>query len=331
MLKRVVPLLLFALASLHADDFTIGVVPKATNQDFWKTVRAGAQKAANEAEKAGSDIQMLWSGPAKEDDRERQVQVVETLVGRRVSGILLAPCDDTALIPPVETALNAEIPVVTLETPLATGLATSAVSTNNFEAGHQAADVLGALLKGKGKVVMLRYVENMAQTEARENGFMEEMRFRFPKIKVVSADQHAGATAEMAYSASQNLLNRFGKEADAIFTPHEEVTAAMLRALNEAGLAGKTKLVGFGSSSPLVEAVRAGQVQVLLAEDGFELGYLGMKNLVQHLQGKHVERKVEVPVKVVTPANLDDIAIQQALHPPIQGYSEEPNAPNTER
>lgn len=325
MLKRVVPLLIFSIASLHADDFTVAVIPKAANQEFWNTVRAGAQKATEEEEKSGSHVNMYWDAPAGDDDRERQVQLVENSVSRHVSGILLAPADDNALASPVEAAANANIAVVTIDTPLNSNAVTSSISTDNDQAGRQAADCMGALLKGKGKVLVLRYLENFSQTEARESGFLEELRLRFPKIEVVSSDQHAGRTTDTAYAASQNLLNRFGKEANGVFTPSEEVTSGMHQALKEAGLAGKLKHVGFGSSGPLIEAMRANEIQGLIVQDGFQMGYLGMKTLVHYLQGKQVTRKIDAPVKLVTPANLDDIAIQQMLHPPIQKYSEEPS------
>src|ERR1700689_5123538 len=77
----------------RADDnkkYTIAVIPKGTTHEYWKSIHAGALKAGQEL---GCEI--IWKGPLKENDREDQIKVVEDFVTRGVSGIVLAPLDDT--------------------------------------------------------------------------------------------------------------------------------------------------------------------------------------------------------------------------------------------
>src|SRR5512136_225438 len=71
---------------------TIAVIPKGTTLEFWKSVHAGAVRASREL-----GVEIVWKGPLKEDSREEQIKVVEDFVSRGVSGIVLAPLDDTAL------------------------------------------------------------------------------------------------------------------------------------------------------------------------------------------------------------------------------------------
>src|SRR6185312_7103066 len=98
---------------------------------------------------------------------------------------------------------------------------------------------------GKGKVILLRYAIGSASTEEREAGFLAAIK-KFPDITILSSDQHAGATRELAYQTSQNLLNRFGREVDGIFAPNESSTVGMAKALRDIGKAGgKVKLIGF--------------------------------------------------------------------------------------
>ena len=89
---------------------TIAVVPKGTTHEFWKSVHAGAVKAGREL-----GVEILWQGPLKEDDREDQIKVVDTLVSRGIDGMLLAPLDDKALRQPVANAVRAGIPVGTFD------------------------------------------------------------------------------------------------------------------------------------------------------------------------------------------------------------------------
>src|SRR5688500_3340086 len=63
--------------------FTIAVIPKGTTHQFWKSINAGAQKAANDYKAQGVDVEIIWKGPLREDDREQQVQVVEGFISQR--------------------------------------------------------------------------------------------------------------------------------------------------------------------------------------------------------------------------------------------------------
>ena len=101
---------------------TIAVIPKGTTHEFWKSVHAGANKAAKEL-----DVDVIWKGPLKEDDRDSQINTVEDFITRGVSGIVLAPLDDTALQGPVANAGRAGIPVVIIDSGLK-GATTSASS-----------------------------------------------------------------------------------------------------------------------------------------------------------------------------------------------------------
>src|SRR6267142_5114638 len=214
---------------------TIAVIPKGTTHEFWKSIHAGANKAAREFTSQGTEVELNWKGPLREDDREQQIQVVEGFSSQGVNGIVLAPLDNRALVRPVEEAKRAGVPTVIIDSGLESTAIESFVATDNRKGGMLAADRLGQLLNGKGKVLMLRYAEGSASTTDREEGFLGEIKQKFPGIELVSTDQYAGATRDTAKRASENLLNRFGDEVQGIFTPNESATAGMLLALQDLG------------------------------------------------------------------------------------------------
>ena len=303
------------------DKLTIAVIPKGTSHEFWKSIHAGAVKAGRELETDGRTIELIWKGPLREDDREQQVQVVENFIGRRIDGMVLAPLDSQALVGPVETAGRAKIPVVIIDSGLNTDRIVSYIATNNYLGGELAADRLAELLGGDGKALMLRCQVGSASTEEREAGFLNRIRGRHPGVQIVSSDQHGGATRDTAYRASQNLLNRFGREVEAIFTPNESTTVGMLLAMRDAGLAGgRVILVGFDSGEQLVGALKDGDLQGLVSQNPFQMGYLGVKTLVDHIDGKPVDPMVDTGVTLVTPENIDDPAIRDLLNPPLDQY-----------
>jgi ribose transport system substrate-binding protein len=298
----------------------LAVIPQGTTHEFWKSIHAGAVKAAEELSAAGTPVEIIWKGPLREGDREQQIQVVEGFTTQGVDGITLSPFDDKALVRPVEEAQKMGIPTVVFDSALATDKIVSFVATDNRKGGALAAEEMGRLLGGKGKVLVLRYQEGSASTMLREEGFLEKMREAWPGIEVLSSDQYAGATRDTAKRASENLLNRFGGELRGIFTPNESSTGGMLLALQDIGRAGKITFLGFDSAPVFVEAMRAGQLQGFVVQNPFRMGYLSVKTMVSHLEGKPVEKRIDTGVELVTPANLETTGVQGLLHPPLERY-----------
>lgn len=301
--------------------FTLAVIPKGSTHEHWKSVHAGAIKAAQElAQNGAAQVDVIWKGPIREDDREQQIQVVEGFTSQGVSGIILAPLDSRALVRPVEEAARAGIPTVVFDSALESPNIVSYVATDNKKGGMLAADRMGEALGGRGKVLMLRYQEGSASTEERERGFVEEIKAKYPAIELVSTDQYSGATRDTAKSASENLLNQFGDQLQGIFTVNESSTAGMLLALQDLGKAGKIVFVGFDNSPAFVEAMSRKQMQGFIVQNPINMGYLSVKMMVAHLQGANVEKQIDTGVSLVTPENLNDAQIQELLHPPLAQY-----------
>jgi ribose transport system substrate-binding protein len=303
-------------ASPGAKKLTIAVIPKGTTHEFWKSIHAGAQKAARELSRDGRAVEIIWKGPLREDDREQQVQVVESFTSQGVSGIVLAPLDANALVRPVQEAKRLGIPTVIFDSGLASEDIVSYVATDNYKGGELAAERLGKLLGGKGKALLLRYQEGSASTEEREKGFETKLKALFPGVELVSSDQYAGPTRDTAKRASENLLNRFGAQVQGIFTPNESSSMGMLLALQDEGRAGKLPFVGFDASPAFVEAMRKGQMHGTVLQNPYNMGYLAVKTMVEHLEGKQVPKVVDTGVAIVTPETLDEARSQELLNPP---------------
>jgi len=300
--------------------YKVAVIPKGLTHEFWKAIHAGAMKGGRDLQAEGVSVELIWKGPIREDDREQQVQVVEGFTSQGVDGIVLAPLDDKALVRPVEDAKRLGIPTVIIDSDLASQEIVSFVATDNFKGGELAAEEMGRLLGGKGKVLLLRYQEGSASTTAREEGFLTKMKAVAPGIELISSDQYAGATRDTAKRASENLLNRFGNDLAGIFCPNESSSAGMLLALQDISKAGKIPFLGFDASQAFIDAMKAGQMQGVVLQNPFKMGALGVKTMVDHLRGKTVEKRIDTGVVLVTPKNLDEPSSRDLLKPPIDEY-----------
>jgi len=313
-------MLAFSTAGTRAAaPLNIAVIPKGTSHEFWKSIHAGAMKAQQELEQKGTPIKVIWKGPLREDDREQQIQVVENFIAQRVDGIVLAPLDNRALVPPTEKAIRARVPVVIIDSALRSDLPASYVSTDNYKGGQLGAAHLAKILGEKGNVILLRYQVGSASTEERESGFMDEIK-KHKDIKVISSDQYTGATRDLAYKAAQNLFNRYGKEANGIFAPCEPVTIGVLMALKDLGKSESIKLVGFDAGSQSVEGLKNGTVHGLVVQNPVKMGYLGVMTMVDHINKKKVQRKIDTGVQVVTRENMNEPAINELIYPPLDKY-----------
>jgi ribose transport system substrate-binding protein len=295
--------------STGGQKLTIAVIPKGTTHSFWKSVEAGARAAGKEL-----GVEINWKGPLKESDRAQQIAIVEQFISSKVSGIVLAPLDDTALQKPVQSAMAQGIPVVIIDSALKGTPGkdfVSFVATDNHKGGVLGGERLAQLLGNKGKVVLMRYAVGSASTTEREAGFLEVMK-KNPGIQILVDNRYAGATTGDAKTAAMQLVDKL-KQADGIFCPNESSTHGMLLALRQNNLAGKVKFVGFDASAPLVDALKTGEINALVAQNPRKMGYEGVKVMVDKLHGKSVPVTEDTGVKVLDRDNLNTPDVQKLL------------------
>ncbi|AIE87849.1 substrate-binding domain-containing protein [Fimbriimonas ginsengisoli] len=293
----------------------IAVIPKGATHEFWKAIHAGANKAGEEF---GAEVE--WKAPEKEDDREGQQRIVDTLVQEKVDGIVLAPLDDAALAKPAKEAIDQGIPVIIIDSGLKETPVSSFIATDNYKGGQMAGQEMAKLLGDKGRIVVIRYQAGSASTEQREAGFLDEIK-KHANIKVVSADRYAGATVDSAQKEGENVLSGLKKadgslDIDGLYTPNESSTFGLLRVLQGNNWAGKIKFVGFDSSAKLVEALDKGELDATIVQNPFKMGYLGVKTMVDVIHKKKVEEKIDTGATLVTKENMNQDEIKKLLNPP---------------
>ena len=298
-------------AARNAKKLTLAVIPMGTTHEFWKAIHAGALAAAREL-----GVEIIWKGPLKEDDRNEQIQIVETLTNAGIDAIVLTPMDDKALVRPVAEAKRAGIPTVIFNSALQGGDFVAYISTDNYKGGAVGARRIGELLKGRGKAILVRVIASVEGSTKREQGFLDTMKAEFPGVKILSDNQYSGITTETAYQTVENLISRF-PDVEAIFTPNESSTFGCARALEDHGLAGKVFHVGFDSSKKLIEALAKRQIQGLVLQDPVQMGYRSVRTAVDHLRGRPYEKLVDTGVFLATPENMDEPAIRRLLAPDL--------------
>jgi ribose transport system substrate-binding protein len=307
--------LLFCVTACNRDKKkVIAVVPKGSAHLFWQSVHAGANKAARET---GVDI--AWNGPASETDFNAELQIVDSMINRHVDAIAVAPIDKKSMVSVVERAARENIPVVIFDSGIDTDQFVAQVATDNFRAGEMAAERVGKLLNGKGKIAMVMVQPGAASTMAREDGFQKKLAAQFPGIQIV-AQQYGWADFAKSLTVSENMLNA-NPDLDAMFASNESSTVGAAQALK--GRKGsKVKLVGFDSSPTLLEDLKSGLIDSLVVQDPFRMGYESVKSAVAKLNGRPVQKIQKLEPLLVDRDNLNTPAVQAQLNPDLKKYLE---------
>lgn len=300
-----------------ANSIQIAVIPKGTTHVFWKSVHAGAVKAAKElSSPERGEIEILWKGPLLENDRDGQISVVQDFVTRKVDGICLAPLDKQALVGPVHEAVEASIPVVIFDSALQNeSKIVSYVATDNRKGGELAGREMAKGLEGKGNVIILRYNAGSESTEQREEGFLEVLAKEFPEIKVLSSDQYAGTTQEESLTKAIEVLNKYKDQVNGIFAVCEPNAVGVLGALKETELLGKVKFIAFDPSESLIRAMESGACHGIVLQDPVTMGYQSVIAMVNKIRGKAVEKRIGTGEFVATPENMKSSEMTKLLSP----------------
>jgi len=287
----------------------VAVIPKGSTHIFWKSVEAGARRAGDEV---GADV--LWKSSLKENDRATQIAIVEQFVSDGVDGIVLAPLDDVALLRPVRAAKRKKIPVLIFDSAIKGTYGEEFigyVGTNNKAGGRMAGEEMVRMLGGKGKVIVLRYMEGSASTVDREEGFLEVIG-RSPEMQVALSNRFAGGTMGEAKDAALNMIDQL-REIDGVFCSCEPVTLGMMLALQQNGLLPKIKLIGFDATDKLLEALAAGDIAALVAQNPTKMGYESVKTIVAHIRGSPAPESIDSGAALVTKENMNEPAIREVL------------------
>jgi ribose transport system substrate-binding protein len=314
--------------------YRIAVIPKGLTHEFWQSIERGARRAGADLTEQGVAVEVLWDGPLKEGDSKEQIDLVQAKSGMGIHGLVLAPQHSEGMVPVVRQTVEKNIPVVVIDSGLAApDLMVKYIATDNKNGGRLGAkrllEVLAKEEKKAPKLVLFRYAVGSESTEEREKGFVEyvqevaekQRQAGEPAVEIISDDKYAGDTVEKAEKVAGPLLRQFHDKADGIFAVNESSTMGLLNAMRAQGLLKKIHVVGFDASKELLQAVEEGDVDGLVVQDPYRMGYLGVWVLVQHLEGYDVSaggKDLSTGENMVTRDNLKDEKTRQLFDKDVQ-------------
>jgi len=184
------------------------------------------------------------------------------------------------------------------------------IATDNLAAGKLGGKHLMELVGEGGKTILFRHMEGQQSTSLREQGALDEMKAEIADVLV--ENRYTGKDASEAQRTALNMIDTI-READGIFASNQTASEGLIIALQKNNLTGKVKVVGFDSSPLLVEALAKGEIDALVVQDPVNMGYMSVKAMVDHLDGKKIEPVVSTACKLVTRENMNDAEIKPLI------------------
>ncbi len=272
----------------------IGLSVSTLNNPFFVTLRDGAQSAADEAgaELIVSDAQ---------NDTAQQQDDIQNFVTQQVNVILVNPVDSDAVVPAIEAANQANIPVIALDRGASGGELATTIASDNVQGGDLAGEELIRLL-GSGSVAQLEGTPGADPARDRGQGFQDAIDAQ-SSVEVV-ASQSANFDRAEGLNVSENILQANPNIAG-IFAQNDEMALGAVQALGDSA-GDEVKVVGFDAIEDALSAIQDGTINATVAQQPAEIGSLGVENAISVINGESVEENIPVEVQLVTPENVSE-------------------------
>ncbi len=306
-----IPLVLIFLVlggTAFAQSKTIVFIPKSTSATFYLFLVKGAQDRAKEL---GYTID--YQGPSNEADMNTQVDLVRNITAKKPAGILLAALDSKALIPSVESAIKAKVPVVMVDSGIDSDAPYGSITCDNYQGGYDAGIQMAKLLGGKGLVANLG-IQAGSVSSQRSVGFNEAIK-KYPGMKVLPI-QWTNADAAASMNIATDLLTGNPSLAG-FFSACAPTAVGIAQAVKARGVDKKVKIVTFDPSPEILGMFEDGTINAIIAQDPYQMGYEGVGVIDKVIKGQKVDKKkIELPPVLITKENYNSPAVQKLLQTP---------------
>jgi len=285
----------------------IAIVSKGFQHQFWQAVKAGAEKAATEY-----NVEITFEGPETEAQVDKQVEMVNTALDKNPAALCLAALDSKALVPQLEKAKAAGIPVVGFDSGVDSDIPVATAATDNIAAAATAADKMAELIGNEGEVAVIVHDQTSRTGIDRRDGFVNRMKEKYPNITIVDVQygggDHLKSTdlAKAIIQAHPNLKGFFGA--------NEGSAIGVLNAVTELNMADKIVVIGYDSGKAQIDAIKSGAMAGAITQNPIGIGYKCVEAAVKAINGEAVEKNIDTGFFYYDKSNIDTEEIKPLLY-----------------
>lgn len=320
----------------------ISIIGKDDSSSYWTNVKKGVMQAADDLNKElgykGSDkIKVTYNAPAKSEDIDEQVNILDEELSRYPDAVGIASIDSAACSVQFDLATANGIPVISLDSGNEYKGIQCIVKTDNEDAARTGAYKLANEIGDEGQVILVVHDSNSETAKERVKSFEEEIKNNYPSVSIVetiycdklddlkkkiavekdpnmSEDLQKAAVEKMTDDEVMQYYLKKYPELKGVFGTNESSTIFALEALQKTELAGKVALVGFDISEEQTAAMKNGEISGLVVQNPFGMGYASVVAAARTVLQSGNEAVVDTGYIWVTKDNLEDESIQNMLY-----------------
>lgn len=286
----------------------VAVIVKSVNSDFFQKMKNGVNSAATEY-----SVKVTFDGPANEEDYRSQNRMIEQAVKDGADAVLLSSIDYKNSDEAVENAVKNGVKVITIDSDVSSSQVSQFIGTDSRQAGRSAANAAAGAFKNNTKICIgiVNCTETTANIKQREEGFREAV-FGFSNAEITAA-----VTAESniisAKNAAVKLITEY-PQINVLVGFNEWLTLGVGEAIKECSVADSVSGIGFDTNVVSISMLETGEMDALVVQNPFAIGYLGVKNAAALIEGEQLlESMVYTSVTVVDKLNMFNDNVQKIL------------------
>jgi ribose transport system substrate-binding protein len=293
-------------AQVNASTY-IPVISKGFQHQFWQAVKLGSENAAKDL-----NVKITFEGPESESQVDKQIEMLQAALDKKPNAICLAALDSKAVVPLLEKAQSAKIPVVGFDSGVDSTIPVTTAATDNLAAAGAAADKMAEMIGDEGEVGVIVHDQTSRTGIDRRDGFVTQMKSKHPKVNIVDIQYGGGDQlkstdlAKAMMQAHPNLKGFFGANEGSII--------GVLNAVKELNKQGKLVVIGYDSGKQQTDAIRSGVEAGAITQDPIGIGYKCVDSAVKAIKGESLPKNIDTGFYWYDKTNIDDPKVKAVLY-----------------
>ncbi|WP_203249098.1 sugar ABC transporter substrate-binding protein [Sporosarcina beigongshangi] len=282
------------------EEVKLGAVAKAFENEYWRTLKEGMEIGTEKFSDEGVNLTIDVKSPQGESDEEGQLSIVKDMINKKYTAMLLSPISDGNLVPGVESANEAGIPVINVNDGIIKE-APNFIGPKADQNGASAAEWISGKINGEGKVAIIVGMPKAFAARQRTIGFEEWMKDNAPDIEIAEKQN-----ADWDRSKAKDIAATWIKKHDdlkAIFANNDTMALGAQEAVNDSGK--DILVVGVDGIGEAYDSIRKGEMDATI--DSFPLykGQIAVEMILRQLGGQELPRVIWTPQALIDATNVD--------------------------
>jgi ribose transport system substrate-binding protein len=275
---------------------TVVIIGKLNHGDYWQNVQKGAEVAAKEF-----NVNVQYLAPENDENVTEQIQLIDQSLARGMDALVIASSDYQEATAEIEKVTQRKIPVIAIDSDVASPSVQSFIGTDNYQAGKVAGGKMVEIAGYSARIGIMSSVKGGGNELQKEKG-LEDIVNQYPNTRIVDTE-YCNSNQKMAGVLTKKMLS--GPERiDGIVALDVISSVGVANEVKQLGLDGKVKIITFDSSQEELGLVQDGVIQATIIQNPFRMGYLGVKYAVDAINGVSIPKRLEMDTKIIDLENM---------------------------